>query len=277
MKNLKLIILTGLMFFAFVSQIIAQNNMYLSFNGSMGYEASPFNNPSFINSNDDGGSVKHQKTEFSLGQGFKSDLSFGYLFQDKIGLELKLQYHFGKMLEFNETSVIISTTQKTRKELIGKSFNFIPSVVLNHSFNKFFIQSKFGLAVSSINQTMLEETTVNNKIAEKYWQYEKETCLGMYSNLGFGYKITENIGIMLSASFLNLNYKPKGMKVVEYKLNGVNRDNSLDVNESEVIFVDWSYSPYNQPPQDPDEPSLQVSEIFSYSNYSVNLGITYSF
>jgi outer membrane protein W len=243
----------------------------------MGFEALPFNNPSFINSNDDDGTVKHQKTEFSLGQGFKNDLSFGYLFQDKIGLELKLQYHFGKMLEFNETSVIISVTQKIRKELIGKSINFIPSIVLNHSLNKFFIQSKFGLAVSSINQTMLEETTVDDKTSEKYWQYEKEKCLGMYSNLGFGYKFNENLGIMLSATYFNLNYKPKGMYVEKYKVNGVRVENGLDVNESEVVFVDWSYSPYNQPPQDPDEPSLQVSEIFSYSNYSVNLGIIYSF
>jgi len=255
----------------------AQNISYFSLKSSWGFEMTPFNNSSFINSNDDDGIVKHQRIDFSLGNGFKTDMSFGYLIDDIFGLELQAQYHFGKTIEFDETSVIISVSQHIHKELIGASFNLIPKFVLNYNLGNFFIRSKFGPSFSFINQKLYEKITVDEKIAEKFWKYKSDLSIGLYSDFNVGYNINEKIALVLSCSFLSLSYNPDRMTVEEYYVDGMSRINSLSVSEKEVIFVDWSYNEYNQPPQDPSEPSLKVTEVFSYSNFAINFGFEYSF
>jgi hypothetical protein len=161
----------------------------LYFSGSVGYGFKAGSTVIGSNNNLDGSS---DVVKGSLGTGFTSSLSAGYLFNKNIGAELGLGYLIGSKTTLKSASVNTSGTAKYS----ANSFYLNPSFVIRAGEGKIVPYGKMGIFLGLGNSgTYDNNTTSITKNKDDKFTYKGGISTGITTAFGAEYKVSDKFAV----------------------------------------------------------------------------------
>ena len=209
------------------------------------------------------GMLQDEIAPYTYGNGTNFGLSAGYIFSDKISLELSIFYHLSQKFEFEQLDITH----------YARTYNINPSVVIspgNEGFNPYArIGLVFGLG-----------KIISEKNEDDFYSKEELTGglgIGFNTALGAEYGITDKFKLFAELKAQSLSLAPEKAEYVVYEQNGIDYLPNMTTSQKEVDFVEEYDQEYGMDDDDPDEPETRLKYNYSFSNIGINIGLKISF
>jgi len=218
-----------------------------------------------------------QKKEFSLARGFSYGGIAGYMFNDKIGLELGLHY-FQVKREFKSDDIVPhfpigSTSWQFR------TFNATPSLVLMHTAGILTFSAKAGVLVglTSLGRSIFFEDK------RKTYKFNNSFSAGYSFGMEIGIRINKSSSLFAEAGIENQFYKPR-KALIQYDDFTFYKIEELPVYLKEIIYVkkidheqvyydnehDTYFTNYYKP-------LMRLKETLKLNSFYTGIGLKYNF
>jgi Outer membrane protein beta-barrel domain len=198
------------------------------------------------------------------------------MFNNNIGVQMNVKDFFGLPIKqsFNNFNTGESSSHTESFRYSGMMLQVIPSVVLDLGLDKIDPYARFGMSIGAFPQVMLKKTEVQNGNTYEYMgKYIGNVPLGFSAAVGVKYNLNDNFSLFGEFDCNGINYSPKKYKLTKYSVNGVDALSTLPVSQTETDFV----KSYDQTQNTPGSPTKQLKQIFPFSNFELNIGVTYRF
>lgn len=230
-----------------------------------------------------------ESNSFSLGDGKKYGIGFGYDFANNISFDIAITYFKGKEHSWEYSSYYEFYPEKyfnvkfnDKQTLSYNAINFSPSIIFTtdkrKKINAYF---KAGLNISKGKMSKDYSSTIFNNIpdyipVEKYeysYEYMPKITFGGFGAFGIEFSRNRILNIFAEAQFNYQNFKPKTGKCIKYTYQGDDKLNDLPISAKEFDFVDS----YDTADNDDNKRGKFTKETHSLSSYSISIGFRYYF
>lgn len=195
----------------------------------------------------------------SLGSGFSFNSSYLHMYSKNIGLDLNLQYLWGKKYESSESSSGMFGTYSYESKIYSRGFLFGPSLVVMIGENKVKPYVQVGVTAGSI-KTYGEEGDTNYKRSTEYFG---GLSFGFKGGFGIDAPISENAKFFTEVVFTSMSYYPK-KGTITYS-NGTPQE--------KVEFVkDMSYNISNSNPNPAANSRKELRSSLPFGSMALNIG-----
>ena len=262
-----------------VAFLLVANNLfaqkhYMSINGSYNFGMGTqslhyFDFYSYTNVND---VLTFEQNFVSLGKGFSAGLNYGYMFTDNIGVDLGVSF----LLSDKAKAKDIYPVGTTDYFLSSKMGHIVPSAVFATSFQKVNPYAKIG---PIIGYGFVEyEKNINDSayMSKTIMKLNGGISLGLSSELGVKYKISEQISIFGQMSVNALTYSPNKGEVTKATYNEADILPDMQRYEREIEYVN-SYSFNENAAIDYTQPRKVLKQHLPFGSIGVNAGIIINF
>jgi len=259
------------------SQMVQAQQIYVGLEGSYGLKISPQDNTWFFTNVDQTGSVQtYKKVDFSLGQGFQTGITLGYMFSENIGADLGLAYFGGTACKaYYSNTDTLGVTETMDYSFKATMFRINPSLLLSVTAGKISPYMKFGVVLSTGSLEEVHEGVNNGDFIKTEYQYNKGMALGLSAAAGGSFKINDRFSVFGEFRMINMAYSPGKRVTTESSVNGVDLLPSLTTADKIVEYVDsYEYDYNNQPSQ--NEPSHWLKENYSLNSIGLNIGVRFN-
>jgi len=298
MKNTKLI-LAFLLFIlfnlnSFSQQFYLTGNMSYSIgmNGQKGW-LSNYTRESVV---DPANGIDHysssdEEVPLSLGKGFDLGVGVGYMFNDKIGVEIDLNYLIGAEVKSSSKSKrtyiynnnVRVSDDYSNYDVSMKMWRVMPSLVLRPGFEKFnpFLKMGVVLGFGEMNWNELrvtKETNIGGTTEDKWGSktvYSGGMSFGFHSALGVDFSLSEKLSLTTEVSYIGLSFVPKKAVVVERTQNGKDLLPDMEKYYIETEFVK-KITVENTNTPNLDEPSKTLRISFPASSIGFKIGLKFN-
>lgn len=280
MKNKWILALLLLIAFGFSSQNLAAQKMYLSLDAGYGTKISTQDNSWYYTNIDaENGVHTYEVVRFSLGQGTQAGASFGYMFTENMGFELKLSFLAGTPCKAHYNNVDTSTNVFSHMSYSfgAKMVRINPSLFITTGSGKLRPYMKFGFIFSKGSLEEIHEgTDYSGDFIKRTYLYNKGAAFGLSSAVGTTFAISDKISLFGEIHLINMSYSPKKMQLTECSENGLDVLPSMSAEDKESVFVEsYDFDFNNQPPA--TEPRTELERNYSLNSVGLNLGVRLSF
>ena len=288
--------------FVLLNTGIFAQKLYVSLNGGYGF---PIQTQTGILSNlqfefeEQTGQInnklyKSESVDLSLGKGFNFGGSVGYMFNENVGVDLRVSYlkgtkTFGGVEGYDRQiqsngDVYLTQTNDTNV-MYSKMIRLSPSFVLTTSrfekfnpFTRLGIVFGFGSIYSERNTQELYYTGVilqHNRTSTLKKTFDGGMAFGINAAAGFGYDFSEKFKITCEVNYMGMTYSPEKSYLTELKSDGNDVLDLVTVKEKETEYSDsFTYTSFSSPS---DEPRQKEKITLPFSSIGINFGIRYSF
>jgi outer membrane protein W len=240
---------------------------YFSFGAGYGFKAGSQNFANFNNADIGNNSITYEQINLSLGRGLNAGASFGYFFNDNVGLDLGVNYLLGSKTMATDDYV----GGKTEITYSGNMIRLNPSLILRAKSGKLnpYVHFGFIAGVGSIHSgfkdidmgdVMLIKIKLNGGIA-----------LGLSSAVGVDYKLNDKVALFGEINAVNMSYAPSYGKAIEASYNGVDALPDMTTSDKEFEFLN-SYTETTATPPD-SQPTKALKQKYPFSSVGLNLGL----
>jgi len=200
------------------------------------------------------------------------DLSFGYLMNNNLGIELTSTY-----LKPSNSEVFANYVTKT---LSGNFFRINPKIVVNLNLNKFQIYSKVGFIIGAgqirYNQYFQNDGTMNVSAENEslIYLYNGGKSYGFNASIGFSKMVSKKIYVFTEINAVSQNFSPTKGKTIEHKIDGQDvLTNNMKPYTTEIEFCnDQEFVPYSS---DNANPQKLYKHAYSLGGYGLTIGIKF--
>lgn len=221
----------------------------------------------------------------SHGQGMNFGLDLGYMFNPNIGLSLNTNYLMGKTFTATDTDKETytdpsgTTTFEANEELTIKAqmLRLMPSLVLALDKDKVKPYAKIGLALGVMNKMDVNSdySDTNGDSESMVAEVYGGIAIGLNSELGLEYKLSDKLSLIGSVNSINMSYAPTRGMITSYKVNGTEQIDSFTTRDKEVEFVDTDSYNSNEVPNE-NEPSQDSKEYHPFSSVGLRVGLRFN-
>jgi opacity protein-like surface antigen len=236
----------------------------------------------------DGDLVSKESVTGSFGEGFRTGLSVGYRFTDRLGAEMGINYYASNSKTMLETISQGETVLQAKGQV--KAFDLAPALVLYLGEVKGFEPyTKVGVIVPIDGKLEIKTNAISNgAIVYREDVIKPNATVGFLAALGTSYKISNKLSAFGEIEYRNFTVHGKDKEVIEYTYNGTDR---LALPEGHPLYVTTAerYTNYsdrlnsnsnneatNASGFDSSKPSDDLSSYISISGVGLTLGLRYN-
>ncbi|MCL9808172.1 outer membrane beta-barrel protein [Flavobacterium luminosum] len=231
----------------------------------------------------------------SFGEGFRTGLTAGYRFTERLGFEMGINYYRSNSKTMAQTKTDQIFVNDNNEMIFnftanGKvtAFDLAPALVLYlGETNGFEPYTKVGVLVPVHGDLEIttnaviptSPTTVGN--LHKVDKVKPNPTIGFMAALGTSYKLTNKLSAFAEVEYRNFTVHGKSKETTEYTVNGVDRLNTLAPAQIHSNYVDSlgtnsNNAETNPNGVDPTKPLDELSSYISISGVGLTLGLKYS-
>lgn len=224
----------------------------------------------------------------TLGEGFKANITGGYMFNKYVGAEIGLNYFTG-----SDRTIGKLTTPGFRSEEVAylKGLDIVPALYITPAFSKLNPYARIGMIFAAAGKLNIETTAVQTNGGgqgtdihiDALSEVKSKFSAGFIGALGVTYPIAKKLQVFGEVEFKNFSIKSKTAEIVDYRTTAVTGGQSvlvpgqqladLPVNEKKFVFSDE----YTQgTTTDPNAPRKIPTQFVNVGGVGVNVGIRYS-
>jgi len=216
--------------------------------------------------------ITSQSVPYSLGQGFQTGLSVGYMFNENMGVELGLAYMNGAPVKTHYLENDDYHSFNSYDSQSAQSFRGSPAFIIqlrpDATFSPFMktglICSKAGMEISRYS----EHSTITYK-------FSQGINLGVLSSLGAAYHMNDKLALVAEFKIQLLNYTPGKSVITEHTINGVDQLPDMTTSQKEVEYVN-SFTTNSIMTQPTNEPIKRYKELYPLSSYGLYIGLRFN-
>ncbi len=273
-------LITAILLVAVTTTKLNAQTSYLSLHTGYAFKNASMTNGEFVNSSmkEVNGSMvfTEENIRHSFGQGLNIGVSYGYMFNDNLGIDIGISYLKGSKVkavqEFNTFFGDLKINQISSASMI----RLAPSLIISAGLEGINPYGKFGFILGS--------TTVNNQVEEKYssdkLEYEFRQnggiSFGLSSALGLDIQLSSNFSLFGELNLIGMSYAPKRAEITKFEENGTDILKQLDKSEREIIYVKKLETNEDIEPNS-NEPGKVLGIKLPFSSIGFNLGVKYNF
>ncbi|MGC1631727.1 MAG: outer membrane beta-barrel protein [Gelidibacter sp.] len=240
--------------------------------------------------NADGSSVNVKSLNGTVGAGLKANLTFGYMFNPHIGVELGASYFHGDKTMIGR---LRSPQAISEENTYLRGVDVAPGIFLTPNFKMLNPYARIGLIVPVAGKLTIE--TMARKpngggagtdlVVEGKSEVKAQFSVGYFGALGVIYPITDNLSIFGEAEIKNLSIKSKSAKIIEYSTTAITNGQSqlipgqqladLPVYEKEFEFTD-EYNQSTTTPPNQNEARKIPTQLVNASGIGINVGVRFT-
>ena len=239
-----------------------------------------------------GALISREAITGSFGEGFRTGLTGGYRFTERLGFEMGLNYYLSDSKTMAQTTNRVINTDPTYLNFTSrgrvKALDLSPSMVLYLGETKGFEPyTKVGV-ILPINGRLEIETdmvrthqpsgTVTNIHRKDI--VKPNPTVGFMAALGTSYKLGNKLSAFAELEYRNFTVHGKTKETTEYTVNGSNQLGTLTTAQIHTDYVDVINTSSNNPTTnqagfDPNKPLEELSSYISISGVGLTLGLRY--
>lgn len=206
----------------------------------------------------------------SLGGGFNTGLSVGYMITKEFGVELNAAYLFGAQQTMADVTL---PTREVDAFAYTRQLRITPSVVLTTCRDGIAPYTRIGAVIPVWGKTTVENTTIENNVPS----YSKMDISGRFSiglngALGLNVPVGERLGLFAEADFIALNIFRNESEVLAYTVGESDLLAQLPVSKVKTVFVDEMNAESNANGADVTRPANALTSASSYTAVGLNIG-----
>lgn len=250
--------------------------------------------------------VSRETNHGSFGEGFRTNLTAGYRFTERLGVEMGVNYFLGNSKTMVQTTHKLAGAGPTfvdgKAEGKIKALDLSPSLVLFLGETKGFESyTKVGVIVPVYGDLTIETNRTFTNAGGSTNTYTKDVVkpnptIGFMAAIGTSYKLTNNLSAFAEVEYRNFTVSGKSKETKTYTENGVDKLNTptafrpdASYSASHVTYVEQLNSGSNSPlinpdtstsnPNDTTRPNDAMNDISSFvgiSGLGLTLGLKYS-
>ena len=215
------------------------------------------------------GDDQYEVIDVNLGKGLNFGGTFGYMFNDRFGAELEVDYLIGSKTEAKHRE---TSGEETIQKLYSKMIQIKPAFVLSAGYSKVNPYAKFGAIIGSGKIFEEYTNTGGGSTYEAKAEAKGGIAFGFHAGLGINFGLTSNLSLFGELNMNNLSYAPEKGKLTKFTENGVDQMSTLDINEREYEYSD---NP-NLNSSNPNQPSQGPKTSYNFGTLGINIGLKYS-
>ncbi len=193
----------------------------------------------------------------SLGSGFTFNSSYLHMYSKNIGLDLNLQYVWGKKYESVNSSSGQNNTYTEKNNIYSRGLLFGPSLIVMIGENKVRPYVQVGVTAGSI-KVHEEESYANYKSTSEYYG---GLSIGFKGGFGIDATISENAKFFTEFVFTSMSYYPKNRTI--------NYSNGPQQKTEYVRDITYSYPNSNQN----TTTSKDLRSSLPFGSIALNIGL----
>jgi opacity protein-like surface antigen len=218
----------------------------------------------------------------SYGEGFSTNLKFGYMFSEFIGIEMGVSYIIGADQSKLETPTSLVNSSST-------GIRLSPQLVLKTNKG---LYSRVGIIVPVAGKTDMDfyDVKVNAGNLELSLDAKQEFrgvfSVGVIGAIGYSYALNDKFDLFAEVEYIGLAIKSGTVEFMEYELSApdgtvIRRLEDLTEFERYIEFVD-EIDPIDNPDSpaynpDPNKPNKALRQEAPFSSIGFNIGIVMKF
>ncbi|WP_395046810.1 outer membrane beta-barrel protein [Flavobacterium sp.] len=223
----------------------------------------------FWNVTETSGDDRIEVVDVNLGKGLNFGATIGYMFNDRFGAELEVDYLMGSKTEAKQTEL---SGDYATQSLHSRMLQIKPTFVLSGGYATINPYAKFGAIIGS-GKIIEEYNSVNGSdIYNAEVEAKGGIAFGFHAGLGMSFGLTPKLSLFGELNMNNLSYAPKDGKMTKYIHNGVDELATLDINEREYEYTE---NP-TLSSSDPNQPLKAPKTSYNYNTLGINIGLKYS-
>ncbi|WP_369752987.1 outer membrane beta-barrel protein [Flavobacterium sp. WC2409] len=232
--------------------------------------------------------VSKESITGSFGEGFRTGLSIGYRFTDRLGAEMGVNYYASNSKTMVETISQDVTVLQAKGQV--KALDLAPALVLYLGKVKGFEPyTKVGVIVPVNGKLDIKTNAISNgAVIYREDVIKPNPTVGFLAALGTSYKISGKLAAFGEIEYRNFTVHGKDKEVTAYTYNGTDR---LTLPEGHPLYVTTAerYTNYsdhldrnsnnqetNASGFDSSKPTDDLSSYISISGVGLTLGLRYS-
>ncbi|WP_367756724.1 outer membrane beta-barrel protein [Flavobacterium sp. WC2430] len=232
--------------------------------------------------------VSKESITGSFGEGFRTGLSIGYRFTDRLGVEMGVNYYASNSKTMVETISQDVTVLQAKGQV--KALDLAPALVLYLGKVKGFEPyTKVGVIVPVSGKLDIKTNAISNgAVIYREDVIKPNPTVGFLAALGTSYKISGKLAAFGEIEYRNFTVHGKDKEVTAYTYNGTDR---LTLSEGHPLYVTTAerYTNYsdhldrnsnnqetNASGFDSSKPTDDLSSYISISGVGLTLGLRYS-
>ncbi len=213
-----------------------------------------------------------------IGNGVNGNLSFGYLFNKYLGVDLTVNGFMGFPTGSDSVSSLLGSSRSEVK-IAGDLISFIPGIVITAGLEKVNPYARFGVLIGAFpmlfQRYKMENPTVNPaQSAELTNSFYGGVALGYSATGGCDFSLNKLINLFVELSFSHATWSPNYSEVIEYTVNGEDRLSTLTTYQKKTEYVDKIKFDVNP---SLDSPREALRETYPFSTFAVNFGVKFKF
>jgi len=203
---------------------------------------------------------------FSLARGFKYGATFGYTFNDVIGVELSSDY-------FSTDKTFTSNTSNMNGILNWKlnSLNFIPTFTFSRKYFNSSVTGKIGF-ITGI--TGLEKSISTENSNPFSYRFDRNISLGYTFSIEYNYKLSDKLALAAECGIENTYYTPTKAELTGYfnpdypadyystYIRTINYENNIRNQQTYPDYSSTNYLPDQNSPQKRIKETLIMNSLF---------------
>ena len=209
----------------------------------------------------------------SLGKGLNMGVSFGYMFNKNVGVELGVNHLKGSRIKSTYTDYTYINTNLQTLTTKANMLRIIPTIVIATSEGTFCPYAKVGLVVGVMGKVT---DIYTNDIGSYDYKETRESSggipIGFASNIGLKIEGT-NISLFGELAIISQSWAPKKSIMTESTYKGVDQLPSMTTYQKETNYVD-SYTETTTPNQ--NSPRQNTKQYLPMSSFGINVGLRIS-
>jgi hypothetical protein len=250
----------------FVPGLLLGQESYFRFSLGYGFPASShlIGTNSTYNSGTSSSSSTEQGVYGSFGSGVTFNASYGQMFSKNLGMDIGIQYLWGKT--YSDT--YSSSTSSSNASMYANGLLLTPSLVMTVGEGKVVPYLKAGFCVGLITA---KEQTANKtsfgtspQTVEIVREYSGGLSMGFRGSIGLDFRAAKGINFFTEIMLTSMSYYPNQSEVTSYKVNGVDQP-------SQHLKTTYKESVTSSSTSGTTSEALQVS--MPLDNISLNAGI----
>lgn len=276
----KLQFIAAIVFAALASVNLHAQKSYFSLNMGYGFKNASSSNY-FVNIQEieDMGdqATVYENVYFSFGQGAHIGFSYGYMFNQNIGMDLGFSYFKGSQVK-GEMEIVSTSWGKYSSSQIASAnmLRITPSLVLSCGLERLNPYGKFGVVLGSAEINNQSEEFGDGNYSKYEIKFNGGLAVGYTSAIGLSYNLTDDFSLFGEMNIVGMNYAPTKGEILMAEENGRDVLYQFDKSEREFVFLDKvEYRSDSEPSS--NEPSEGIKTKFPFSSIGFNMGAKYSF